>query len=149
VKRDRGFWDASALVPVCVEEDASQFVRQHLRRYAPIAWWGSSIEVYSAICRLYRRKEINDRELLGAATRLQALKEAWNEILPGEDLRNSAERLLEKHRLRAGGSLQLAAALVWCGGRPAKRVFVCADERLLEAARAEGFAVVELPKAGP
>lgn len=146
MKHDRGFWDASALVPLCLQENSSRFVRQQLRKYAPVVWWGSEIEVYSAICRLYRRKEINDRERAGAATRLQSLKEAWDEILPGEDLRKSAERLLEKHPLRAGDSLQLAAALVWCGGRPAKRVFLCADERLSAAARVEGFSVVELPK---
>jgi len=148
VKRNRGFWDASALVPVCVQEDSSQFMRQQLRKYTPVVWWGSGIEVYSAIWRLYRMKEINDRERLGAATRLQALKEAWDEILPGDDLRNSAERLLEKYPLRAGDSLQLAAALVWCGGRPAKRAFLCGDERLSEAAKVAGFAVVELPKEG-
>jgi uncharacterized protein len=149
VKGSRGFWDASALVPVCVHEESSQFVRQQLRKYAPVVWWGSGIEVYSAICRLYRRKEITERERLGAATKLQVLKEAWDEILPGDDLRNSAERLLEEYPLRAGDSLQLAAALVWCAGRPAKRVFLCGDERLSEAARASGFAVVELPKISP
>lgn len=102
--------------------------------------------MYSTICRLHRAKEINDRERFGATTRLNMLKDAWDEILPADGLRNSAERLLEKHVLGAADSLQLAAALVWCGGRPAKRVFLSGDERLSVAARVEGFAVLELPK---
>jgi hypothetical protein len=48
--------------------------------------------------------------------------------------------------LRAGKSLQLAAALARCGGRRARRVLLCGDARLSEAARAEGFRVTELPR---
>jgi len=75
---------------------------------------------------------------------MEGLTKSWREILPGEELRESTGLLLEKHALKAGDSLQLAAALVWCGGRAARRVFLSADEKLSEAARAEGFAVVEI-----
>jgi predicted nucleic acid-binding protein len=53
-----------------------------------------------------------------------------------------AVRLLEARELRAADSLQLAAALVWCQQRPARRNFVCADERLAKAAEAEGFSII-------
>jgi len=46
--------------------------------------------------------------------------------------------------LRAPDSLQLAAAMTWCQQRPAKREFVCADQRLSKAAIAAGFSVLEL-----
>ena len=139
-----GFWDSSALVPLCVLQHSSQFVEQQLKRFHPVVWWGTSVEVQSAICRLHRAIEITDEERQWGAERLKALRQSWIEMQPGMELRESAERLLERHALRAGDSLQLAAALVWCGGRPAKRVFVCADERLSKAARAEGFTVVEV-----
>jgi uncharacterized protein len=146
VKREGAFWDSSAFVPLCVLEASNQFVRQQLRRFSPVVWWGTSVEVHSAIFRLRRVGEITEREKQWAVTRLNELRPSWREILPANDLRELAERMLEKHDLRAGDSLQLAAALTWCGERAAKRVFLCGDERLSEAAEAEGFAVVKLPK---
>lgn len=63
----------------------------------------------------------------------------WTEITPSEEVRMTARRLLLRHPLRAADSLQLAAALVWSGGQPEHFDFVCMDNRLREAARAEGF----------
>jgi hypothetical protein len=120
--------------------------RQWARRYSVMAWWGTRVEVYGAICRLFRNKDIDRQERQTAVSRLGILRQTWQEILADEELRESAERLLGKYALRAGDSFQLAAALVWCRGRTAKGVFLCGDERLSKAARAEGFAVVGLGK---
>lgn len=141
------FWDSSALAPICVPEASSVFARQQLRRYSPVVWWGTSVELYNAICRLHRTKEITEKERKSAAARLTFLKSGWTEILPADDVRGLAEQLLESHELGAADSFQLAAALVWCRERPAKRSFLCGDERLCRAARIEGFMVIELPKA--
>ena len=46
--------------------------------------------------------------------------------------------------LRAADALQLAAALVWAKQLPRKRLFVCFDGRLAEAAGKEGFTVETL-----
>jgi uncharacterized protein len=144
LKRENAFWDSSALVPLFVHEAATPVARRWARAYAVVAWWGSRVEVHSAICRLFRNKQINNKEKYGAVARLKTLRETWREILPADELREAAEELLEKHALRTADSFQLAAALVWSGRKPAKRVFLCADERLLEAARAEGFSVLAL-----
>jgi len=149
VKREAAFWDASALVPLFVHEASSRFARQQARRFAVVVWWASSLEVFSAICRLRRTRNISEAEWQEGSARLAALRQSWREVLPGDDVRNSAKQLLERHPLRAGDSLQLAAALVWCGGRASKRVFLCGDQRLSEAAKAAGFAVIELPQASP
>jgi hypothetical protein len=37
--------------------------------------------------------------------------------------------------------LQLAAALEWCEGKPARRMFLTFDQRLSEAAGLAGFAL--------
>jgi hypothetical protein len=58
------------------------------------------------------------------------------------EVRENAARALLLHPLRAAGSLQLAAALLWTRGRPAGHDLVCLDERLREAATSEGFAVL-------
>ena len=144
MRAEKAFWDASALVPLCVREVASQFVEQQMRRRSPVVWWGTSVEVCSAICRLHRIQKITEKQQQGALARLELLGKGWEEILPNDDLRTLAIPLLGKYSLNAADSWQLAAALVWCGGRPGKRLFLCGDRRLSEAAKAEGFAVIEV-----
>jgi predicted nucleic acid-binding protein len=110
----------------------------------PVVWWGSLVEVNSAIARLYRLGKLNDLGMKGALSRLDLLSRGWREILPCDPLRDLAIRLLDAYELRAADILQLAAAITWCQQRPARRVFVCADQRLAKAAKSEGFAVFEL-----
>jgi predicted nucleic acid-binding protein len=77
---------------------------------------------------------------------LEVLRRGWQEINPSDELRQLAIQLLDTHALRAADSLQLAAALTWCDERPTRRPFLCADHRLSEAARSEGFSVLELSR---
>lgn len=142
--RQPAFWDASALVPLCVHESSSRQAQSHLRRLLPVVWWGSSIEIHSAIARLHRLGSLKDAEKQGALSRLDLLSRGWREVLPGDHVRDLARKLLDAHELRAADSLQLAAALTWCQQRPARRDFICADQRLSKAAAAVGFAVIDV-----
>ena len=148
MKKTTAFWDASAVVPLCVHEAASRQAQSHLKRFAPVVWWGSLVEVHSAICRLYRDKEITDLNKQGAVARLLLLSRGWREILPDDQVRDLATQLLDEHSLRAADSLQLAASLIWCEQRPSRRNFICGDRRLADAADAAGFSVFELPRVG-
>jgi hypothetical protein len=69
---------------------------------------------------------------------------AFREVLPGDHLRELATRLLDTYELRSADSVQLAAALTWCQQRPARRDFLCGDERLGRAALAAGFSVLDI-----
>lgn len=138
------FWDASALVPLCVHESTSRQAHSQLRKFLPVVWWGSLVEVYSAIARLHRLGQMSDEKRQKALSRLALLNRGWREILPGDHVRDIAVRLLDAHELRSPDSLQLAAALTWCQQRPTRRDFVCGDHRLSKAAAAVGFAVREL-----
>ncbi len=138
------FWDASALAPLCVQEGTTNQVRRHLRQYAPVVWWGSVVEVHSAIARLHREAALSLSERDGALSRLALLTQGWREILPDDALRNIAGRLLDTYSLRAADSLQLAAALIWCQQRPEGKTFICGDRRLSEAAESAGFVVAQL-----
>lgn len=110
-----------------------------------MVWWGSPVEIQSAICRLQREGALTDSGKNGAMARLQLLIRGSREILPGDELRELALQLLDEYALRAADSLQLAAALTWCEQRTAKRNFISGDERLSEAAKSAGFSVLELP----
>ncbi len=146
MSKPTAFWDASALVPLCVQEATTPQARQHLRSFAPVVWWGSLVEVHSAIARLHREAVLTSVERDGALARLALLAEGWREILPDDALRGLAATLLDSHWLRAADSLQLAAALTWSHHRPQGKRFLCGDQRLSQAARSAGFAVTELTR---
>ncbi len=136
--------NSSALGPLCLHESTSRQAHAQLRKFLPVVWWGSLVEVHSAIARLHRIGQLTDAEERNALSQLDLLNRGWREILPGDPVRELATRLLDAYDLRAADSLQLAAAMTWCQQRPAKRNFVCADQRLSKAAIATGFSVLEL-----
>jgi predicted nucleic acid-binding protein len=92
---------------------------------------------------------MSDVDKQGAVARLRLLGRAWREILPGDEVRDLATQLLDKHPLRAADGLQLAASLVWCGQRPSRRSFICGDQRLAKAAESAGFSVLDLSRMVP
>ena len=140
------FWDASALVPVCLEEEESPAVRDLLREDSAIAvWWGTWVECQSAFARVRRDGDLSTAQEEDARAVLRSLSTVWTEIQPVEDVRALCSRLLLTHPLRAADSLQLSAALVLTGGQPQGDAFVCLDLRLREAARVEGFHLLPTP----
>jgi len=74
---------------------------------------------------------------------MRPLRGSWYVTVPVDEVRDRAEVLIHQYRLRAADSLQLAAALVWCRNRPKGRTFLCADDRLCEAAADAGFSVIK------
>lgn len=110
-----------------------------------VVWWGTSVEIVSAFCRLSREGTIPRDGLQPLLARFAELRQVWVEVLPSEQLRRLAEVMPEKHSLRAGDAFQLAAALVWCNEQPRYRPFVCFDRRLAKAAEEAGFAVLSQP----
>lgn len=139
------FWDASAIIPLCIDEPQTRLVRDIAKKDSTIvAWWGNIVECYSAFARLRREGFLKPQEEDHVRRLLTILSETWVEIEPSKDIRDLAGRLLFLHPLRAADSLQLAAALIWAGRAPKGHQFVCLDSRLRDAARNEGFSL--LPK---
>lgn len=137
------FWDASAVIPLCVSDPSTAMVRSLAREDEAIAaWWGTVVECSSAFSRLRRQGDLASLDLARARHLLDRLAEGWSEVAPVPEVREQAIRLLGLHPLRGAHALQLAAALVWADRRPWGRPFVCLDARLCEAARAEGFTVL-------
>jgi len=136
------FWDASAIVPICCSQTATNRGRRLLRAVGRmVVWWGTPIEARSAFARLVRDGSLTDAERVRAVKLLEQLRPAWDEIQPSERVRSLAEDLPDRYGVRAADAVQLAAALVWCRERPNRRPFVCFDERLSKAAADVGFVV--------
>lgn len=136
------FWDSSAVTPLLVSEARSSESRALYRIDPSLAvWWSMPVECASAVARRTREGTITPITAVQALAALQRLLTGSSEITPTEEIRTRARSLVASHPLRAADSLQLAAALVWCGYKPTGVGFVCLDNRLRAAAQAEGFMV--------
>ena len=106
-----------------------------------LVWWGTRVECVSAVARREREGALGIADADAALHGLRDLAAEWQEIVPGESIRTTAQRVLRVHPLRAGDSLQLAAAMIAAGHDRTTLEFVSLDARLNEAASREGFPV--------
>lgn len=139
---EEAFWDASAIIPLCTETQASPAVDKFFQQYGMVIWWGTPVEIRSALARLIRTGELSPTKLAESLDQMNDLTRCWQEIEPSSSLRAFAEELPQRYGLRAADALQLAAAWTWTMQRPANRPFLSGDQKLLEAARQMGFRTV-------
>jgi len=133
------FWDSSALVPLCVVQQATAAAESLSRQYEVVVWWAAPVEICSAFSRLLRMGQLTGSGEVQAKAVLDRLRAQWREISPDTSLRDQAERLLDRFPLKAADALQLAAAMAWCSDRPRGRAFLSGDAQLLDAANQLGF----------
>jgi len=136
------FWDSSAIVPLVVNEEETDYCLKTLSHdQEMLIWCLSRLEVMSALCRQVRDKTLSDTEFQKAKTRMNDLIERAYEVKAIEKVKQRALRLLEVHPLRAADACQLASALVASQEDPGRLAIVCFDQRLMKAAIKEGFVV--------
>jgi predicted nucleic acid-binding protein len=136
------FWDASAIVPLIIDEPGREQLLAMLEADpVMIVWWGTPVELVSALSRRERDGTLHTASVSAAVDRVRKLERAWHQVAPTDTLRQRAQRLLRVHPLRAADSLQLAAALAVAGDEPASVSFVSLDQRLMDAAQREGLCV--------
>lgn len=137
------FWDSSALLPLLVDVPARTPLFALLEQDSEVlAWWGTTVEMTSALARRERERHLTADEVSAALGTVRALAQSWHEIVPSDAVRRTAERLLRTHPLRAADAMQLAALLIAADHDPTSLELVCLDERLNLAARREGFTVL-------
>jgi len=136
------FWDSSAVIPLLLEQPMSERARGLLAEDPDVViWWATPIECASAFARLRREDLLTEAQEAEASRSMEQLRVGWFEMLPGDQVRAQAMRVLRLHALGAADSLQLAAALEWSGS-PATGTLVTFDARLASAAEREGFSVL-------
>jgi uncharacterized protein len=139
------FWDASAILPLLVVESTTRSLQALANRDSDLlVWWGSQVECASALARLERGALLDVKGAASAFDRLKQLANGWHEIEPSETVRENALRFLRVHPLRAADALQLAAAFLAAERRPSTLEVVTLDERLADAARKEGFELIDV-----
>jgi hypothetical protein len=114
-----------------------------LRRKFPhiTIWWGTTVEVHSALNRLVQEGKLTTKSHTSALNIWQGLEAGARVVNPVDRVREIARGLPGGYGLRAMDSLQLAAALVWCQEKPHNRPFITADIDLSNAATQAGFSV--------
>jgi predicted nucleic acid-binding protein len=137
------FWDTSALVPLVVDEPATDAVRGLLEEDAePVIWTLTSVELLSAVGRLGRSSDgLRDLLPLMRESALDLLHRCVT-VADVDGVRRRAERLVGIHPLASADALQLAAALAASGDRPERLEIVTLDKVLARCARLEGFRVM-------
>ncbi len=139
VTRVPAFWDASALVPLCVRQGMTLRAIALYKTYDAVVWWATPVEIASALARLMRMKQIDSGDWAKASKLAQSLADSWSVIQPSDALRATSIPLVDRYDLQAADSFQLAAALEWCEYVPQGRVFLTADQKLRDAALLSGF----------
>lgn len=137
------YWDASALIPLVVEEPGSDLARGWVGEDPHIVTWSwTLVELTSAVERRARKQVVTRAERRDLLRRFAALARTWDEVAELDLVRRRAVGLLARHPLRAADAGQLAAALTAAEDDAASLTFVCLDRRLSEAAEREGMDVL-------
>lgn len=137
------YWDASALVPLFVDEPESDRVREWiLEDDGVVTWVWTRAEIVSALERRSREVTLSRSERREVFDFFRALAAGWDEVTDVLAVRSRAELLLARHPLRAADAGQLGAALLVQNQFGGALPFVCLDERLSAAAELEGLRVI-------
>jgi uncharacterized protein len=137
------FWDTSALVPLIVDEPATETMRRLISRDRDvIVWMLTGVELLSTLGRLGRAAPELMDVLPGVRLEAMDLFKRWATVTHVEGVRRRAERLVGVHPLAAADAMQLGAALIASGDRPETLDFVTLDRHLGRCAQLEGFRVV-------
>jgi predicted nucleic acid-binding protein len=140
------FWDASAVLPLIVNEPGSELVVPWLKEDAEIVLWGwSRVEIASAIERRAREGNLSGAVRAALLSRAERLANDAHEVLDVSAVRARAIAILARHALRAADAAQLGAALLVAEPEPASLTMVVLDRRLAAAAAREGLQVLGWP----
>lgn len=137
------FWDSSALVPLVIRQPTTDPLRRLLASDDEVLVWAlSPVEISSAIWRRRCGAELGEHARERAENLLNRFVPTWETVVALGAVAQRARRLLAIHPLRAGDSLQLAAALLACEENTKLFPFVTLDTVLGKAAAREGFTVL-------
>ncbi len=141
------FWDASAVMPLIVEEAGTELALSWLKEDPDIVVWGlTRLELVSAIERRSREGLLRPSERTSALMRVERVASDAHEVLDVLAVRMRAIPLLARHALRSADAAQLGAALLVADPDPASLTVVALDRRLAEAATREGLRVLTWPE---
>jgi uncharacterized protein len=140
------FLDSTAFVKLFVQEAGTETIIRLMETTEDnrkLISAGTQLEVYSALKRRERDGGISpaDSEAARGILRVEAARMVQQPLNPA--VLEAARQLLDRHELRSADALQLGAAVVAREMFQGMEItFVSADQRLLNAAKAEHFEIL-------
>ena len=135
------YYDTSALVKQYLQEAGSKLVLELLKSGEKV--YTASLtyaEGHAAFSRRTREGRLTRQTARRLALRFDKDWESYDVVILGEDVLRLARQMVYRHPLRSADAIHLASALLLARTSPTARwSFVCADGRLCDAAKAEGF----------
>jgi predicted nucleic acid-binding protein len=136
------FFDTSALIKRYLEETGSDAVAE-LCSSASLA--AASQLLYAEMIATFARKRREDPSNAAVIDqRLQAFRtdfQTLTRIALDDDVHRRVDDLLGRHPLRGADAVHLASAVLVRDVLQEQVTFACADQRLVDAARAEGLLI--------
>ena len=134
------YLDTSALVKLYIDEDGSDIVNDHTDRATIVSTSRIAYaEVLSAFIRCKDEKVLSKNNYDKCITCFKFDWEMYFVIEVSEKIVEIAGNLIESHSIRGFDSIHLASAMVLRKEINQSIDFMCWDNRLLEAAKKEGF----------
>ncbi len=134
------YLDTSALVKLYIEEDGSDIVNEHTDKAGIVSTSRIAYaETLSAFVRCKDEKVLSKKNYDKCITGFKSDWEMYFVIEVSEKLVEIAGGLIENHRIRGFDSIHLASAMVLRKEVDQSIDFMCWNNRLLKAAKKEGF----------
>ena len=135
------YYDTSALVKQYLEEAGSKLVLELLKSGEKV--YTASLtyaETHAAFSRRTREGRLTRETTKRLALRFDKDWESYDSVVLSENVFRLARQMLYRHPLRSADAIHLASALLLARTSPRSSwSFVCADGRLCDAAKSEGF----------
>ena len=135
------YYDTSALVKQYLQEAGSKPVMELLGSGEKV--YTASLayaETHAAFSRRTREGRLTRETTRRLALRFDKDWQSYDIVILSENVLRLARQALYRHPLRSADAIHLASALLLARTSPTARwSFVCADGRLCDAAKAEGF----------
>ena len=135
------YYDTSALVKQYLQEAGSKLVLELLKSGEKV--YTASLtyaETHAAFSRRTREGRLTRETTKRLALRFDKDWESYDIVVVSENVFRLARQMLYRHPLRSADAIHLASALLLARTSPRSSwSFVCADGRLCDAAKSEGF----------
>jgi uncharacterized protein len=135
------YYDTSALVKQYLHEAGTKLVLGLLQSSEKV--YTASLtyaETHAAFSRRTREGRLTRETTRRLALRFDKDWESYDIVILSENVLRLARQMLYRHPLRSADAIHLASALLLARTSPSARwSFVCADSRLCDAAKTEGF----------
>jgi len=135
------YYDTSALVKQYLQEPGSKLVLELLKSGEKV--YTASLtyaETHAAFSRRTREGRLTRETTKRLALRFDKDWESYDIVVLSENVFRLARQMLYRHPLRSADAIHLASALLLARTSPRSSwSFVCADGRLCDAAKSEGF----------